>query len=269
MTYTFAENSIKQEQNTTKNSSCWEYSRSNSHKQIYFNQSNKIRKSKWGGSGINTQGKVKPHKKKKIGWNHKVVKINFFKGPKFIMKVKVAQSCLTLCDPMDYTCHGILQARILEGLAFPFSRGSSQPKDPTQVSRIVGGFFTSWATREAQKYWSGQPIPSPADLPDPGIKLGSPALQADSYPLSYQGSPISGGLCFVFFGCTALKCGRPGLDPWVGKIPWRRERLPTPVFRPGELHGLYSPWGCKELDATEWLSLHSRGESTGRGPCLM
>ena len=65
-------------------------------------------------------------------------------------------------------------------LAFPFSRGSSQPRDQFQVSRIAGGFFTSWATREAQEYWSGQPIPSPADLPDAGIKPGSPALQADS-----------------------------------------------------------------------------------------
>ena len=40
-------------------------------------------------------------------------------------------------------------------------------------------------------------------------------------------------------------------DPWVGKIPWRRERLPTPVSWPGEFHGLYSPWGHKELDTTE------------------
>ena len=46
------------------------------------------------------------------------------------MKVKVAQSCLTLCDPMDYTVHGILQTRILEWVAFPFSRGSSQPRSP-------------------------------------------------------------------------------------------------------------------------------------------
>jgi len=46
-------------------------------------------------------------------------------------KVKVAQLCLTLCYPMDYTVHGILQARILEWVAFPFSRGSSQPKDGT------------------------------------------------------------------------------------------------------------------------------------------
>ena len=46
-----------------------------------------------------------------------------------------------------------------------------------------------------------------------------------------------------------------GFDPWVGKIPWRRERLSTPVFWPGEFHVLYSPWGHKESDMTEQLSL--------------
>ena len=75
------------------------------------------------------------------------------------VKVKATQLCLTLCDPVDYTVHGIFQARILERVAFPFSRGSSQPRDRTQVSLIVDGFFTSWATREAQGYWSGKPIP--------------------------------------------------------------------------------------------------------------
>ena len=60
-----------------------------------------------------------------------------------VVKVEVTQSCLTLCDPMDYTVHGILQARILEWVAFPFSRESSQPRDRTQVSCIAGGFFTS------------------------------------------------------------------------------------------------------------------------------
>ena len=65
------------------------------------------------------------------------------------MKVKVAQLCLTLGDPMDYTVHGILQARILEWVAISFSSASSHPRDRTQVS---------------------------------------PALQADLYQLSYQGS---------------------------------------------------------------------------------
>ena len=65
------------------------------------------------------------------------------------MKVKVTQLCPTLWDPMDYTVHGILQARVLEWVAFPFSRGSSQLRDQSQVSSIEGGFFTSWATKEA------------------------------------------------------------------------------------------------------------------------
>ena len=52
--------------------------------------------------------------------------------------VKISQSCPTLCNPMDCTVHGILQARILEWVAFPFSRGSSWPKDWTWVSRTVG-----------------------------------------------------------------------------------------------------------------------------------
>ena len=52
-----------------------------------------------------------------------------------------------------------------------------------------------------------------------------------------------------------LQCGRPGFDPWVAKSPWRGERLSTPVFWPGESPSLYSPWGRKESDTTEWLSL--------------
>ena len=52
-------------------------------------------------------------------------------------EVKVAQWCPTLCNPIDYTVHGILQSRILKWAAFPFSRGSSQPRDRTQISLIV------------------------------------------------------------------------------------------------------------------------------------
>ena len=68
--------------------------------------------------------------------------------------VLVTQSCPTLCDPMDCrlpgsSVHGILQVRILEWVAIPFSRGSSQPKNRTQVSCMTSRFFTIWATREA------------------------------------------------------------------------------------------------------------------------
>ena len=60
---------------------------------------------------------------------------------KHTMKAKVNR--VQLCHPMDYTVDGILQARTLERVAFPFSRRSSQPRDQTQVSRIMGRFFTS------------------------------------------------------------------------------------------------------------------------------
>ena len=64
---------------------------------------------------------------------------------------EVAQSCLTLCDPMDcnllgFSVHGSLQARILEWVAISFSRGSSWPRDQTRVSRIGGRCFNLWAT---------------------------------------------------------------------------------------------------------------------------
>ena len=67
---------------------------------------------------------------------------------------EVAQSCLTLCDPMDCSLpgssvHGIFQATVLEWVAIFFSRGASQPRDQTRVSRTAGRRFTLWATREA------------------------------------------------------------------------------------------------------------------------
>ena len=65
-----------------------------------------------------------------------------------MMKMKLAQLYLTLCDPIDYIVHGILQARILEWVAFPFSRGSSQPRNGTGVSCIAGRFYTKWVIRE-------------------------------------------------------------------------------------------------------------------------
>jgi len=52
-------------------------------------------------------------------------------------------------------------------------------------------------------------------------------------------------------GLNLLAMQASGFDTWVGTIPWRRDRLPTPVFWSGEFHGLYSPWGCKESDRAE------------------
>ena len=87
----------------------------------------------------------------------------------------VAPLCLTFCDPIDYSpssssFHGIVQARILECVAIPFSRGSSWPSDQTRVSCITGGFFTTWATREPSlwymlgKIWSAPQHGVPTQL---------------------------------------------------------------------------------------------------------
>ena len=61
--------------------------------------------------------------------------------------------------------------------------------------------------------------------------------------------PLHVGLYFLD-NLISLQCGRPGFDPWVGKIPWKSEWQPIPVFWPGEFHGLYSPWGRKVSDMT-------------------
>ena len=73
----------------------------------------------------------------------------------WVLGTSESESRLVVADslhPHDYTIHGILQARILEWVAFPSTRGSSQPRDWTQVSHIAGGFFSSWAAGEAHEY---------------------------------------------------------------------------------------------------------------------
>ena len=75
---------------------------------------------------------------------------------KLIYKIRCtseSESRSVMCDSLwPHAVHGTLPARILEWVAFPFSRGSFQPRDWTQVSRVAGRFFTSWATRELQRY---------------------------------------------------------------------------------------------------------------------
>ena len=85
----------------------------------------------------------------------------------------------------------------------------------------------------------------PSLIPGQGRSAG----EGTGYPLQYSWASLVAQLV------KNLQCRRPGFDAWVGKIPWRRERLPTPVFWPREFHGLYSPWGLKESDTIERLLL--------------
>ena len=101
------------------------------------------------GNNLNIKNLVKPSIFKNIFFYNQTVRVKCDLNGESLTKVKVTQSCLTLCDSMNYTAHGILQARILEWVAFPFSRGSSWPRNWTRVSCITGGFFTNWTIREA------------------------------------------------------------------------------------------------------------------------
>ena len=132
-----------------------------------------------------------------------------------VVKVLVTQLCLSLCDPMDSSpadspVHGILQARVLEWVAILFSRGSSWPRDWTQVSCTAGGFFTVWATRKAQliqrhspnnsllRQWrrNGKILKKVQSWTKikPGIEPRSSTLQLDSLPSEPPGKPMNTGV---------------------------------------------------------------------------
>ena len=153
-------------------------------------------------------------------------------------------------SPPGSSLHGILQARILEWVVIPLSRGSSQPRDQTWVSCVAGRFFTIWATRKAQEYWSGYPIPSPGDLPDPGIETGSPALQADSLPAGLPGKP------FLCLGrCKSL--GLLKLFLWYAPSLSRASILSFFILKSpqGALVGGSSSWwlySCNILGLLKW-----------------
>ena len=169
---------------------------------------------------------------------------------------------------MDYTVHGI-QARILEWVAFSFSRESSQPRDRTQVSRIAGGFFTSWASREvlvllgfvlnASHYlllvalvlwiqWKRESCG--------GWIISLP------WPCDWFLEPVNMLLYMAFWLRSSGSSDRKHLftmwETWVWslgrEVPWRRKRQPTPVLLPRKSH--------------RWRSLVSTGSQRVGHNCM-
>ena len=106
--------------------------------------------------------KWEPLKEKSEVWRERMKKSTWVWSLEFSVtsSTSLAQSCPTLCNPVDYSppgffVHGILQAKILEWVAISFSRGSSRPRDRTQVSHIAGRCFNLWATREVPPEYPG------------------------------------------------------------------------------------------------------------------
>ena len=158
------------------------------------------------------------------------------------------------CSLPGSSVHGILQARILGWVAFPFSRGSSQPRDQTQVSRIAGGLFTVWATREARKEAWYKWIKS---LDEYEIKwkvkvksLSRVRLFVTPKTVAYQASPSMGfsrqeywsGLPFPSPGDLP----NPGIKP--GSSSLEADALTSePPRKPQKLSGLMSKWPHSQL----------------------
>ena len=118
---------------------------------------------------------------------------------------------------------------------------SCNTMDCTCQAPLSMGFFR-------QEYYSGLPLTSPGDLPNPDIKSRSPVPQADSLlsdlklTQHYQSTILQFRLPWWLRQLRiCLQCGRPGFNPWVGKIPWRRAWQPTPVFLPGECPWIEEP----------------------------
>ena len=141
-------------------------------------------------------------------------------GVNGIMLLLVAQLYLTLCDPMDCSLpgssvHGILQARILEWAAMPFSRGSSWPRDRTRVSWIAGRFFTIWATRGA-----------PRALPWVGKSQSQKGyIQYDPMYMALGGVAVQRGM-WIFVPQPGIEPTSPALEAW-NLNHWTAREVPT------------------------------------------
>ena len=115
------------------------------------------------------------------------------------------------CSPPGSSVHGDSPGKNTEWVAMPSSRGSSQPRDWTQVSRIAGRFLIVWATRKPMNTGMGSLFFLQGIFPNPGIKPGSPALQADPLSAELQGKPrnLIGNLKVNLFKNELIICSMP------------------------------------------------------------
>ena len=137
------------------------------------------------------------------------------------VQVLVVQSCPTLCDPMDCSSpgssvHGIFQARILEWVAISYSRGSSPPRDWTQVSCVAGQVFTVWATREALGPPGAHLLLLVRDCPQPHwLSCKSPRMMICLCLWMWMGKLWCDFLKAALLGITLCVCVCNSLHYWI------------------------------------------------------
>ena len=173
--------------------------------------------------------------------------------------------------------------RILEQVACSFYSGSSWPRNQTGLSCIECRIFTSWAIREAL-LWGQSLLNSPTETKSSDLRYWNPVI--DPQPglenaLSVPGAFLHRNRYQIPGGSdgkeSAFNAGDPGLIPGLERSP-REEWQPTLLFLPGKSHGQrslagYRPWGCKETNTTEritlWLSFSTRRDSNSSvfAPC--
>ena len=165
------------------------------------------------------------------------------------------------CSPLGFSAHGIFQARILKWVAISYSREASPRRDPTRVSCNSRRFFTTEPPGKPIYHCRDSSLKNWLEISLVVQWLRLCASTAGGVGLiTGPGTKIpkatGSGKATVLIMSLFKK---PSVAPYYPHPlcpSWRRERLPTPVFWPGEFHGLCTLRGHKESDVTEWLSLH-------------
>ena len=151
------------------------------------------------------------------------------------VEVKVCQSCPALCDPVDCTVHGILQARILEWGAFPFSRVSSQPRDPgSPTLQVDSSPAEPWG--EPQNTGVGSLSLLQGIFPTQELNLGLLHCRQNLYQLSYEGFP-----CASAGKESPCNAGDLGSIPGLGRSPGEGKGYPL------QYSSLENSMDCKVL----------------------
>ena len=133
---------------------------------------------------------------------------------KILSEVKVAQLCPTLCKPMDYTVHGILQARILEWVAFPFSRISSNPGIEPRSPTLQADSLPAEPQRKPKNTGVGSLSLLQGIFPTQELNLGLLHCRQILYQLSYQGSPQN--TKDEYKRCLWIHPGTSQKNSWLG-----------------------------------------------------